>query len=156
MKRFLGAVLASIMFVAVVGFASLAGEQDKAAEKKSLYDRLGGVYPIAVVVDDFIEGVLVNETLNANPAVKEARDRVPKAGFKFQVTALVCEVTGGPYKYHGRTMVDSHKHLGITEKEWEAMGTDFKKSLDKYKVPEAEQGELFAILETTKKDIVTK
>src|SRR5262245_43219731 len=50
---------------------------------KSLYDRLGGVYNIATVVDDFIERLLVNATLNANPAITEARARVPKAGLKF-------------------------------------------------------------------------
>jgi hypothetical protein len=45
----------------------------------SLYDRLGGVYNIATVVDNFIERLLVNDTLNANPAINEARARVPKA-----------------------------------------------------------------------------
>lgn len=121
---------------------------------KSLYDRLGGVYAIASVVDDFIERLLVNDTLNANPAIKEARDRVPKAGLKFQVTALVCEVTGGPCKYAGRSMKESHRHLNITEKEWDAMVADFKKTLDHFKVPTAEQKELIDIVASTKPDIV--
>jgi len=125
-------------------------------ETKSLYDRLGGVYAIATVVDDFIERVLVNDTLNANEAVSAARDRVPKAGLKFQVTALVCQVTGGPYTYHGRTMKDAHVHLGISEKEWEAMAADFKATLDAFKVPEAEQEELFEIVGSTHDDIVTR
>lgn len=46
---------------------------------KSLYDRLGGVYPISVVVDTFVDLLLVNDVLNANPAIKAARDRVPAA-----------------------------------------------------------------------------
>jgi hemoglobin len=121
---------------------------------KPLYERLGGVYSIATVVDDFIERLLVNETLNANPAIKEARERVPKAGLKFQVAALVCEATGGPCKYTGRSMKESHKHLNISEAEWQAMAADFRKTLDKFKVPEKEQKELFAIVESTKKDIV--
>ncbi len=124
------------------------------AQEKSLYDRLGGVYAIATVVDDFIERLLVNDILNANPKIKEARDRVPRAGLKFRVTALVCQVTGGPEKYTGRTMKDSHAHLSITEKEWQAMVADFKGTLDKFKVPAREQGELIAIVESTKKDIV--
>ena len=124
------------------------------AGKKSLYDRLGGAYPIAVVVDDFIERLLVNDTLNANPAIKEARDRVPRAGLKFHVTALVCQVTGGPCKYTGRSMQAAHVHLGITEGQWQAMREDFKKTLDKFKVPAGEQKELFDIVEGTKKDIV--
>jgi hemoglobin len=121
---------------------------------KSLYDRLGGVYNIATVVDDFIERLLVNQTLNANPAINEARARVPKAGLKFLVTALVCEVTGGPCKYPGRTMKQAHVHLNITDAQWQAIVTDFRKTLDKFKVPHKEQAELVTIVESTKKDIV--
>lgn len=124
------------------------------AAPKSLCDRLGGVYAIATVVDDFIERLLVNATLNANPAINEARARVPKAGLKFQVTSLVCQVTGGPCTYTGRTMKESHKHLNITDKEWDAMVADFKRSLDKFKVPAPEQQELINIVGTTKPDIV--
>lgn len=121
---------------------------------KPLYVRLGGVYPIATVVDDFIERLLVNDTLNANPAIKEARERVPRAGLKYQVTSLVCQLAGGPQKYAGRSMKDSHLHLHITEKEWEAMVADFKKTLDKFKVPEKEQAELFGAVGVAKADIV--
>lgn len=124
------------------------------AAAKPLYERLGGVYSIATVVDDFIERLLVNDTLNANPAIKEARDRVLKAGLKFHVTSLVCEVTGGPCKYAGRTMKDSHQHLNINQAQWDAMVADFRKTLDKFKVPQKEQQELIAIVATTKADIV--
>lgn len=122
--------------------------------RKSLYERLGGVYNIAPVVDEFLEVLYVDDILNANPKIKEARDRVPKAYLKYHVTSLVCQSAGGPEKYTGRGMKESHQHLNITEKEWQAMAADFKKVLDKFKVPEAEQRELFAIVETTKKDIV--
>ena len=128
--------------------------QEKKEKEKPLYDRLGGVYAIASVVDDFIERLLVDDILNANPAIKEARARVPKPGLKYRVTELVCEVTGGPQKYTGRSMKDSHKHLNITEKEWDAMVTDFKVTLDKFKVPNKEQDELIGIVGTTKADIV--
>jgi hemoglobin len=105
-------------------------------------------------VDDFIERLLINKTLNANPKINEARQRVPKAGLKFQVTALVCQVTGGPCQYMGRSMKDSHRHLDITGTEWQAMVVDFKTSLDKFKVPPKEQSELIAIVESTRGDIV--
>jgi hemoglobin len=142
-------VLAAMLGVSVVGVATA---QDK---PKPLYDRLGGVYSIATVVDDFIERLLVNPTLNANPAIAEARSRVPKAGLKFHVTALVCEVTGGPCKYTGRAMKESHQQLNITEGQWQAMVADFRKTLDKFKVPAKEQEELIIIVGSTKKDIVT-
>lgn len=120
----------------------------------SLYDRLGGAYAIATVVDDFIERLLVNDTLNANPAISEARRRVPKAGLKFHVTTLVCEVSGGPCKYTGRTMQDSHRQLNITQAEWDAMVVDFKATLHTFKVPQREQQELIAIVGSTRNDIV--
>lgn len=142
-----------ILLISILMSYSLGYAQEVKSEN-SLYERLGGTYAIATVVDDFIERLLVNDILNANPAIKEARDRVPKAGLKFRVTAMVCQVTGGPEVYKGRSMYDAHKHLNITEKEWDAMAADFKKSLDKFKVPEKEQQELFELVGTTKKDIV--
>ena len=144
-----------IMLVLVNITACMAQEQtQEQQDEKSLYERLGGVYSIATVVDDFIERLLVNDILNANPAIKEARDRVAKAGLKYRVTELVCQVTGGPEKYNGRTMKETHKDMKITEKEWDAMAADFKKTLDKFEVPEKEQKELLAIIESTKPDIV--
>ncbi len=122
----------------------------------TLYERLGGAYPISVVVDRFIELLLVNDVLNANPAIKAARDRVPAAGLKFHVTTLVCQHTGGPCKYTGRGMKDSHAHLNIGEKEWQAMLADFRRVLNNFGVPAKEQQELIAIVESTKKDIVIR
>jgi len=127
-----------------------------AEQKKSLYERLGGAYAIATVVDTFIEKLLVDDTLNANPAIREARARVPKAGLKFHVTALVCQVTGGPQTYSGRSMKEAHRTLHITEREWDAMVQDFVAVLDQYKVPKAEQSELLTIVGSTKGDIVAR
>jgi hemoglobin len=123
-------------------------------EERSLYDRLGGVYAIATVVDDFIDRVMADDRLNANPKVDEAHHKVPPAGFKYLVTEQVCEATGGPQRYTGKTMADSHDELGITEGEWQAFLDDFRQTLDKFSVPEQEQAELFAIVESTKADIV--
>lgn len=146
MKR----IFCVLVILTVCGSLSVTAQN----KEKSLYERLGGVYAIATVVDDFIERLLVNDVLNSNPKIREARDRVPKAGLKFQVTALVCQATGGPQVYTGRSMKESHQHLRITEREWRALGDEFKKSLDKFKVPPQEQKELFVIVESTKKDIV--
>lgn len=149
LKRF-GLVFAFVLGMLWIGMPTIAQEKPK----PSLYDRLGGVYPIATVVDTFIELLFVNNVLNANPAIKEARDRVPKAGLKYRVTALVCQASGGPCKYTGRSMKESHAQLYITEREWQAMLDDFRRTLNNYQVPEREQKELVAIVESTKKDIV--
>ena len=124
------------------------------AEKPSLYDRLGGVYSIATVVDDLIDRVMSDPRLNANPLVDEAHHRFPPAGFKYLVTEMVCWATGGPQKYTGRSMAESHSHLKITGEEWEAFLDDFRQTLDKFKVPAEEQAELNAIVNSTRSDIV--
>jgi len=126
----------------------------QSAEKLSLYDRLGGVYSIATVVDDFINRIMVDPRLNANPQVDEAHHRVPPAGFKYLVTEMVCWATGGPQKYTGKSMADSHANLKITAEEWEAFLDDFQQTLDKFAVPAEEQGELKAIVNSTRSDIV--
>jgi hemoglobin len=123
-------------------------------DRSSLYERLGGVYAIAAVVDDFIDRIMDDPRLNANPQVDEAHHRVSRAGFKYLVTEQVCEAAGGPQRYTGRSMYDSHTHLAITEPEWQAFLDDLRQTLDKFHVPPAEQRELFAIVESTKQDIV--
>ncbi len=120
----------------------------------SLYERLGGVFAIATVVDDFIDRVMADQRLNANPKVDEAHHRVPPAGFKYLVTEQVCWASGGPQTYTGRSMHDSHVELEITEEEWQAFLDDFRQTLDKFEVPAQEQSELFAIVESTKEEIV--
>lgn len=125
-----------------------------AQNQGSLYERLGGVYAIATVVDDFIDRIMVDRRLNANPAVDEAHHKVPPAGFKYLVTEMVCWATGGPQKYTGRSMADSHQHLHITPKEWDAFIDDFQQTLDKFKVPHGEQVELKEIVNSTRGDIV--
>jgi len=105
--------------------------------------------------DDFIDRLVNNATLNKNKAIDAGRKASPPPYLKFQVSELVCEVTGGPCKYTGKNMKDAHAHLHITETEWKIMAADFKKSLDKFKVPQTEQKELFDIVGKTKADIVT-
>jgi hemoglobin len=133
---------------------SLAQAQGTAPPKPSLYDRLGGLYPIAAVVDDFIDRVYVNATLNANPNIAKARSEVRKPGLKVQVANQVCMATGGPCEYTGKSMKESHAGFRITEKEWDALMVDFRASLDMFQVPAPEQQELIAIVESTKPDIV--
>src|SRR5271155_4392804 len=123
-------------------------------EKSSLYDRLGGVYSIATVVDDFINRIMTDPRLNSNPLVDSAHHRVPPAGFKYLVTEMVCWATGGPQKYTGKSMVESHKDLKITSREWESFLDDFQQTLDKFAVPTEEQAELKTIVNSTRSDIV--
>ena len=123
-------------------------------ETPTLYDRLGGIYNIATVVDDLIDRVMVDARLNANPRVDEAHHRVSPAGFKFLVTEMVGWAAGGPQQYSGRSMGDSHRDLMITAEEWDAFMDDLQQTLDRFAVPQREQDELKAIVESTKEAIV--
>jgi hemoglobin len=120
----------------------------------TLYERLGGVYSIATVVDDLIDRVMDDPRLNANPRVDEAHHRVSRAGFKFLATELVCWAAGGPQQYSGRSMRESHQHLLITATEWDAFLDNLQQTLDKFAVPPAAQAELKAIVASTRADIV--
>jgi hemoglobin len=124
------------------------------AKQPSLYDRLGGLAPISVVVNDFIDVLVPDPVLNANAAIATARKHVPPSYLKYHVTALVCQATGGPCQYQGRGMKESHAHLNITEKEWDRMLTLFKEVLAKHSVPAKETQELVNIVLSTKADIV--
>src|SRR5439155_17687387 len=94
------------------GSAHVTGSEGGAMqgeETGSLYERLGGVYSIAVVVDDFIDRIMVDPRLNANPRVDEAHHRVTAQGFKYYVTEMVSWAAGGPQTYSGRSMLDTHR-----------------------------------------------
>lgn len=154
MKRSRMALLA-VAFTLGASFAPAVSAQQPEAQA-SLYDRLGGLKGITVVVDDFINRLVSNRTLNKNPAINAGRKSSPAPYLKFQVSQLVCEASGGPCKYTGKTMKESHVHLNISEQEWGVMAKEFKRTLNKFKVPEAEQKELFDIVGKTKADIVTR
>jgi hemoglobin len=123
-------------------------------DSPSLYERLGGVYSIATVMDDLVDRIMIDPRLNANPRVDEAHHRVPPAGFKDLLPEMVCWATGGPQKYTGRSMKDSHQDLMITAAEWEAFLNDLQQTLDKFAVPQTEQAEIKAIVASTRADIV--
>lgn len=149
LKRFLVGILVSVVLT------GLAQAEDKESQR-SLYDRLGGLMAITVVVDDFIDEMVPDPFLNQNPAIDEARKRVPSPYLKYQVTSFVCQATGGPCQYTGRSMKESHDHLNITEAEWDRMVEIFEEVMDKHQVPDSEQRDLLELIGTTKADIVTE
>ena len=129
-------------------------DDGQAPVRPPLYDRLGGLYNIATVVDDLIDRIMVDPRLNANPRVDEAHHRVSPAGFKYFVTEMLCWAAGGPQRYSGRPMGDSHRHLMITPDEWLAFMEDVQQTLDKFGVPQPEQDEVRTIIESTREAIV--
>ena len=121
---------------------------------ESLYKRLGGVYNIAAVIDDFVERLLSDPVIIANTNVANAIGKITKPGLKYQLTELLCQAAGGPQKYNGRSMKESHQGLNITEVEWQTMMKDFLTTLTKFNLKNSEQNELLVIVGNTKNDIV--
>lgn len=116
--------------------------------EKTLYERLGGQPAITAVVDDFIANVAADPVINRRFAAAD----IPK--LKKLLVEQVCEASGGPCKYTGRTMKESHKGMAITAAEFNAMGGDMLKTLDKFRVPDREKNEVMALLGSMSKDIV--
>lgn len=146
----------ALVAIVIGGFQSAVAQEGAEQKQQSLYDRLGGLAPISVVVSDFIDVLMPDPVLNKNPAIDAARQRVPAPYLKYHVTAMMCEAAGGPCQYHGRGMKEAHAHLNITEREWDRMVTLFNKVLEKHKVPEKESQELLEIIGSTKTDIVSE
>lgn len=128
--------------------------QKPAATAPTLYERVGGINNIALLVDDIIERSYVDPVFEANPRIHAAHQRFPKAVYKFNATALACQVMGGPQVYTGRSLKEAHGHLKVTEKEWQALMQIFHESMTSFNVPEKEQEEIMAIIKSTKDDIV--
>lgn len=121
--------------------------------EKSLYERLGGYNALAAVVDDFI-GRLVGDKQLAKFFSGHSTDS--KKRIRQHVVDQLCAATGGPCIYTGRDMKTTHAGLGITEAEWDAGAKHLVATLDKFKVPEKEKGEVLSFVATLKKDIVDK
>lgn len=117
-------------------------------DNASLYDRLGKKDAIVAVVDDFVANVAADARINAFFANAD----VP--AFKAKLVDQICEVSGGPCKYTGKNMKEAHTGMGVKDEDFNALVEDLIKSLDKFKVPEKEKGELLTALGAMKEDIV--
>ena len=132
---------------------AIAGPMPGRAQEKSLYERVGGYNALAAVVDDFIVR-LVSDKQFEKFFTGHGTDT--KKRIRQHLLDQFCAATGGPCVYTGREMKTTHAGLGITEAEWNAAVKHLTASLDKFKVPEKEKGELLAFVTTLKKDIVEK
>lgn len=124
-----------------------------AAQEKSLYQRVGGYDALAAVVDDFIVRLVTDKQFEKffAGASNDSKKRIRQ-----HILDQFCAATGGPCAYTGRDMKTSHTGLGITNADWDAAAKHLTASLDKFKVPEKEKGEMLAFVTSLKKDIVEK
>lgn len=123
------------------------------AQEKTLYQRLGGYDAVAAVVDDFVMQLAVDPSIGVM-FKGHSEDSMKK--IRQHVIDFICQAAGGPCLYSGRDMKTTHKGLGITEDQWNTSVQYLKNTLNKFKVPEQEQNDLFAAVSSIKNDIVEK
>jgi len=122
--------------------------------EQTLYERIGGVNAIALVVDRFSEEIVKNQKLNVNPALSEWNKTGQLAGLKFMRTLWLCQTAGGPFQYTGKPLGEAHTDLHITSEEFDEVGAEISKALDHFKVPEREKQEVLAAIVANKGDVV--
>ncbi len=115
---------------------------------KTLFERLGGKPAIEAVVDDFLGRVSQDERINAS----FAGAHLPR--LRQRLVEQVCQASGGPCTYSGRDMKTVHAGMGITGAQFDALVGHLVATLDKFKVPEKEKGELLSVLGPMRGDIV--
>jgi hemoglobin len=114
----------------------------------SLYERLGGIFAIAAVIDSFSDRLLKNpKIVDANPELHEwhtvtYHTRLP--GLKWGRTLWLAAQAGGPFEYTGRELRDAHFDLRITPEVFDEVAGELARTLDDFKVPEREKGEVLA------------
>lgn len=152
--------------VTILAAADDAHAQDKqTVPEKSLYDRLGGVFAIAAVVDHFSDAVVKNPIVgqkSKNPQLREWHTknlgRLP--GLKFMRTLWVCSVSGGPFQFTatkpGKTSLgleEAHRDLRISPAEFDEVAAELGRTLDFFKVPKREKSEVLAAFAAHKNEV---
>ena len=152
--------------LAAASAAVLAGANSTVAQEKSLYERLGGVFAIAAVVDHFSDAVVANPIVgqeSENPQLREWHTnnlgRLP--GLKFMRTLWVCNVSGGPFEFTatrpGTTplgLEEAHRDLRISPAEFDEVAAELGRTLNFFKIPEREKTEVLTAFAAHKDEVI--
>jgi len=123
----------------------------------TLYERLGGIFAIAAVIDSFSDRLLKNQTIvDANSELHEwhtmaYHTRMP--GLKFGRTLWLAAKAGGPFDYTGLDLRDAHFNLKISPQVFDEVAGELANTLDDFKVPEREKGEVLAAFGAEKSEV---
>ena len=161
----IGLSLTAVPVVILAGAKSTQAEEKQTMAEKSLYERLGGVFAIAAVVDHFSDAVVKNHIVgqqSKNPQLREWHTnnlaRLP--GLKFMRTLWVCNISGGPFQYTatkpGATplgLEEAHRNLKISPAEFDEVAAELGRTLDVVKVPQAEKAQVLAAFAAHKDEV---
>ena len=131
----------------LMGCASTKSE-GAPARPTLLYDRLGGLPAITLVVDEFMGNVAADERVNARFAAADL------TGLRQKLIDLVCQASGGPCVYKGLSMKAAHQGMNLRDQDFDAVASDLQAALNKFNVPAREQGELLAVIGSLRPQIV--
>jgi len=157
--------LTATLLGALVGTDMAYAQAKEPTPEKSLYERLGGVFAIAAVVDHFSDAIVKNPIVgqkSKNPQLREwhtkSLARLP--GLKFMRTLWVCNISGGPFQYTatkpGATVLgleEAHRNLRISPAEFDEVAAELGRTLDFFKVPSREKAEVLAAFAAHKNEV---
>ena len=142
----------STVLLGVAALALMPG-MNAADTPKTLYERLGGQPAVRAVASQLVDRILADARVNkwfAHAATSPANTEAYKA----KLADFICQGTGGPCKYTGADMFAAHQGRGVTDEAFSAVVSDLVATLEKFKVPEKEKGQLLGILGPMKTAIV--
>jgi hemoglobin len=160
-----GLALAAAPMTVLAAADNAHAQAKQTMPEKSLYERVGGVFAIAAVVDHFSDAVVKNPIVgqtSKNPQLREWHtnnlSRLP--GLKFMRTLWVCNVSGGPFQYTatkpGATplgLEEAHRGLRISPAEFDEVAAELGRTLDFVKVPKREKDEVLAAFAAHKDEV---
>jgi len=131
------------------------GDKERVYGKSgTLYARCGGIFGVSAFVDRCMDSWMANPVLNANEAVASWHGKAQRCGFKFLVTQLMGNLTGGPQTYTGRDMVTSHRHLKINSEQWSSFMEDMNEICLDFNLPKDDVRDLTAIISSMMEDCI--
>jgi hemoglobin len=140
----------SMLLLTLVGCNTMEQASKSTMSDNPLYERLGGKPAITAVVEDFVGRVAADDRING----KFANTDIPR--LKMLLVEQICQASGGPCSYTGRSMKATHAGMGVSKADFDALVGDLVATLNKFKVPEREKNALLGALAPMKKDIVEK
>ena len=164
-RRSMGAALAAAPIAIMTMMNTAYAQKEQTMSEKGLYERLGGVFAIAVAVDHFSDAVVKNpivgqKSKNPQLAAWHTKNLARLPGLKFMRTLWVCNVSGGPYQFTatkpGTTplgLEEAHRELRISPAEFDEVAAELGRTLDFVKVPGPETAEVLAAFAAHKGEV---
>lgn len=122
--------------------------------KTTLWIRLGGEKVVRALVKEAGTAAASDPRVNFTRGGKYKLDEKGVEKMEQLLVEFVSAGAGGPFKYSGRDLVTVHKGMKITGDEFDVLMEHLRATLKKHKIAEREAGELVAMVEKTRQQIV--